>query len=235
MLQNRLWLILVLSSFAWAQSVTDFKTPTPLAPGDTLVIGFLGAWEHWDDDRRAVRRLAVDLGEQRIPHVFVETAGNRKRSAVLQLVRRALDSNGNGTLETSEAAAARIILYGQSFGGAAVLKLARELEHLQVPVLLTVQVDSVGRGDGVIPPNVARAANFFQRDHLTIRGQPSIRAADPARTQILGNFRFTYRNRDVDFQGEEWRALGGSHAKMEHDPKVWARVEQLILDAIRAR
>jgi hypothetical protein len=80
-----------------------------------------------------------------------------------------------------------LILYGQSFGGAAVVKLARELEVMGVPVLLTVQVDSVGRGDGIIPANVARAANLFQRNGLFIRGEPKIRAQDPSRTTIIGN------------------------------------------------
>jgi thioesterase domain-containing protein len=69
-------------------------------------------------------------------------------------------------------------LYGQSFGGAAVVKLARQLDKLGVPVLLTVQIDSVGRGDARIPPNVARAASLFQRNGVLISGEAPIVAED---------------------------------------------------------
>ena len=98
-------------------------------------------------------------------------------------------------------------------------------------VLLTIQVDSVGVEDAVIPPNVRAALNLYQHDPFTIQGRSEIRAADPSCTRILGNYRYTY-----PFQAAEgsWarRNLGGSHARMELDPAVWARVEELILDTI---
>ena len=47
-----------------------------------------------------------------------------------------------------------LVMYGQSFGGAAVVKLARQLQAMSLPVLLTIQIDSVGRDDSVIPQNV---------------------------------------------------------------------------------
>ncbi len=50
------------------------------------------------------------------------------------------------------------------------MKLARQLQQMDVPVLLTVQVDSVGIGDAVIPSNVSLAANLFQRNGWIIRG-----------------------------------------------------------------
>src|SRR5205814_8841866 len=59
--------------------------------------------------------------------------------------------------------------YGQSRGGSAMVEIARELGKHGTAVLLTVQVDGVkcfGADDGVIPPNVARAANFYQPDRM---------------------------------------------------------------------
>jgi hypothetical protein len=102
------------------------------------------------------------------------------------------------------------------------------------PVLLTVQVDSVGLHDGVIPANVKAAVNFFQHDAFTIRGQRKIRAADPSRTRILGNYRSSYSPGSVDESSASWARLawGRSHARMELDPRVWAEVERLIRDAI---
>ena len=57
-----------------------------------------------------------------------------------------------------------MILYGHSLGGGSVVMLAGELKEIGVPVLLTIQVDSVGRKDRIIPSNVARAINFYQHD-----------------------------------------------------------------------
>src|ERR1017187_7112284 len=82
-----------------------------------------------------------------------------------------------------------------SWGGAEAITLARELEKEGIPVLLTVQVDSISRidhNDRVIPANVAQAANFYQMNGL-LHGQSAIRAADPSRTRIIGNFRSDYR------------------------------------------
>ena len=151
------------------------------------------------------------------------------------MIRNALDFNQDGQLDLAERRSARIILYGQSFGGAAVVKLARELEALEVPVLLTVQVDSVGRRDGVIPPNVACAANLYQDEGLFIRGEKPIRAEDSFRTTILGNFDYDYREKAIDLSQVSWmkKFARTAHTKMDFDPEVWARVEGMILHAIK--
>jgi hypothetical protein len=160
---------------------------------------------------------------------------NRKRHLALDLIRRAFDRNHDGQLDAQERAGVRLILYGQSFGGAAVVKLARELERIGAPVLLTVQVDSVGRGDGIIPANVARAANLFQKNGLFIRGEPKIRAQDPSRTTIIGNFEFDYRNKKIDLSEVSWmkKLFRAAHTKMDFDPAVWALVEELIIKEIK--
>jgi hypothetical protein len=217
-----------------SQSLKNLATPQPLPEGSTLVIGFLGGFDRWNDPERGVRKVALDLRSQALDRVFVETIGNHQRLMALKFIRRTLDANRNGRIDPDEAASARIVLYGQSLGGWAVVKTARDLERWGVPVLLTVQIDSVGLNDGIIPPNVLAAANFFQHDPLSVRGQTEIRAADPTRTRILGNYRFTYLFRPID-EPTSWRrrTFGRSHAKMELDPIVWNQVEELILDAIR--
>ena len=218
---------------ARCQQFRDFKTPRPMPSGSVLVIGFLGGFERWTDENRSVNKVAAHLKGLGLTNVFVETASNHRRGAAMKLIRKALDSNRNGKTDPEEAAAAKIILYGQSWGGGAVVKTARDLNKKGVPVLLSVQVDSVGLKDNVIPPNVHAAANFFQHDLLTIWGEPEIRAADPSRTRILGNQQFSYYFRPSD-PSQTWarRHLGGAHAKMESDPLVWSQVELLILNAI---
>lgn len=213
-----------------AQSLAELITPRPIPSGKLLVVGFLGGYDHWDDTRRGVRKVVLDL---RSRGMLAEAVGNHQYRTALNFIRLALDTNHDGRLDAGEASAARVILFGQSWGGAAVVKAARELEDAGVPVLLTVQVDSVGLHDAIIPANVHAAMNLFQHQGFTIRGRREIRAADPSRTRILGNQQFHYAPGSVDLSAASWkrRALGRSHAMMELDPHVWADVTKLILAA----
>lgn len=218
-----------------AQTLKDLRTPVPLPSNATLVVGFLGGFEHWNDPQRGIRKLVLSLRDQ--PGVFAESVGNHHRRVALRFILKALDRNRDGRLDPEECRQARVILVGQSWGGAAAIATARDLDRLGVPVLLTAQIDSVGTHDGVIPPNVAAAVNFYQHDPLTIRGRSEIRAADASQTRIIGNFPSSYLMRSIDKSQAAWarRTLGGSHAKMELDPEIWLRVRRYIDDAIIKR
>lgn len=220
---------------ACPQTLSDLKTATPIPAGSTLVIGFLGFYDGWKDEHRSVRRLVLKLRQR--PGVYAESISNHHRRVAMRLIRRALDTNRDGKLEPEEKSRARIILFGQSWGGAAAVFTARDLEKLGIPVLLTAQVDSVGINDEVIPANVRAAVNFYQRDPFSLQGRSEIRAADPARTVILGNFRERYTSRTVDQSNATWprRVFGRSHTKMELDPEVWSRVEEYIAGAVARR
>jgi hypothetical protein len=219
------------------QHYSDIHTPTPLRRGDVLIIGFMGGRDSWRNEHVGVGRLAAGLRKSKLNRVHVETVENLKRSLALRFVKNSLDRDGNGELDDSERSSARIILYGQSFGGAAVVKFARQLDEIAVPVLLTVQIDSVGRGDEMIPPNVKTAANFYQDNGRLIRGANNIRAMDPNRTIILFNRRIDYRNRAVQVPKLPWykKAFRTDHVKMDNDPEVWHEVERLILHAIEQK
>jgi hypothetical protein len=74
------------------------------------------------------------------------------------------------------------------------------LEQQHIPVLLTIQVDSIakpGQGDITIPANVAHAVNFYQSSGL-LHGRSEILAMDPERTNIIGNFHMTYKDHPVN-------------------------------------
>lgn len=219
------------------QRYQDFVTQTPLPANQYLIVGFMGGREPWNNDKRGVRRLALKLRSRDLPGVHVETVENTKRDLALKLIHQAFDRNQDGRLDEPERRSVRLILYGQSFGGAAVVKLARQLQQMGIPVLLTVQVDSVGRNDAVIPSNVRRAANLFQRNGLIIRGESTIRPEDAQKTEILGNFKFDYRHKHIDLSGVGWlkRTLHTAHTKMDFDPQVWAKVERLILNELGVR
>jgi hypothetical protein len=148
-------------------------------------------------------------------------------------ILRLLDADHDGNLSAEEKQKARIIIYGHSWGASETVNLARALQSDGIPVLLTIQVDSVakrGEDDSLIPPNVAQAANFYQSDGYIIHGRSQIRAADPSHTQIVENVRFDYAANPVRCEGYPWfaRAFEGPHIEIECDPNVLNRVESLI-------
>jgi hypothetical protein len=220
--------------FVGGQRYEDFQTATPLPANNVLILGFMGGREPWDNPNRGVRQLAIKLREMRLPDVWIETVENKKRDLAMELIRHAFDRNADGELDDQERQDVRVILYGQSFGGAAVVKLARTLQKANIQVLLTVQIDSVGRGDVVVPANVAKAANLFQTNGMFIQGESKILADDPSKTAILGNFKFDYADKEIDLSQVSWmkKAFRSAHTKMDFDHEVWDKVEALILDAL---
>lgn len=229
-----LWSASLSCLFFHGQRYSDFSLRTPLENRDVLVLGFLGGREPWDSRTSSVRRLALKLRSMNLPHLHVETVENRKRELALELIRWAFDRNRDGRLADVEKRAAKLVLYGQSFGGAAVIKLARELQDQEIPVLLTIQVDSVGIDDEVVPDNVRRAVNLYQDEGLIIRGEARIRAEDPQKTEIIDNIDFDYSGKKIDLSRVPWykKLFRAAHTKMNYDPEVWATVEKYILEEV---
>jgi len=217
------------------QRYGSFTVSTPLRQSQILILGFMGGREPWDNDKRSVRKLALMLRSMNDKAICVETVENKKRSLAIELITRAFDRNYDGKLDEQERSSVRLILYGQSFGGAAVVKLSRQLKKMDVPIALTVQIDSVGRDDSIISSNVVRAANLFQRNGWFIKGEPEIRAEDPAKTIITGNFEFDYTNKKIDISDVSLmkKAFRVAHTKMEYDQEVWDKVQSLIVDTIQ--
>ena len=163
-----------------------------------------------------------------MPRCLRTTTARSALESVLQL----LDADGNGLLSAKEKSAARIVIYGHSWGASETVTLARRLNELGIPVLLTIQIDSVEKSnedDGSIPPNVRQAVNFYQSRGL-IHGRKLIEAMDPAQTTILGNFESSYRDHPISCAGFPWfaRTFMRPHIEIENDPSVWTRIESLI-------
>jgi len=203
-------------------------TPAP----SNIVIGFVGGFVSHDNLHHAPVQLARQIRRTVPADTYVEVFENRRRKLAYQTVIRLLDSNHDGILSIQEKTAARIILFGHSWGAAAAVLLARDLRREGVPVSLTVQVDSVAKiwqNDSVIPDNVANAVNFYQ-PHGVIHGRARITAADPARTEILGNYRMDYRRNPVSCtDAPRWeRLFAPGHMQSECDPRLWSQVENLV-------
>jgi hypothetical protein len=197
-----------------------------------IVIGFVGGFVRHGDMVHSAVQVGARLRHDYPSGVHVEVIENHRREKAHAEIVGFVDTDHDGTLSVEEKRNAHIILYGHSWGASETVMLARELEREGIPVLLTVQVDSVPKSrenDKVIPANVAEAANFYQLNGF-LHGEPEIRAADPTRTHIIGNFRFDYKGNPIDCRQYPWydRVFMKAHTQIECDPKVWTQVEFLI-------
>jgi len=197
-----------------------------------IVVGFVGGFVAHDNMVHSGVQLAAHLRSAHPSGVYVEVFENRRREKAHQEILKILDTDHDGTLSDEEKKKAQIIIYGMSWGGSEAVSLAKELDWEHIPVLLTVQVDSVAKirqNDEVIPANVGEAVNFYQSDGL-LRGRSKIRAADEKRTRILGNFRFDYKSKNIRCDNYPWyvRVFAKYHTRIECDSAVWSQVESLI-------
>jgi pimeloyl-ACP methyl ester carboxylesterase len=207
------------------------RTAPPASP--VIIFGFLGGYVRHDNTLHPEVQLAARLRAEYPTRAYVEVFENHREGEAYSEVLRLLDTDHDGGLGENEKRNARIILYGHSWGAAAVIALALQLQKHAIPVLLTIQVDSITRDqvdDASIPANVSEAVNFYQ-PHSVLHGRTEIRAADPRHTKILGNVRFDYKAHPVSCSDAyPWlvRHFAKPHVEIECDPKVWNRVEDLI-------
>lgn len=214
--------------FAVEPGITAAPPQTP----SYILVGFVGGFVRHTNHRHGPVFLAERIRKSAPQNAYVQVFENRHRKAAYHSIVRLIDKDHNGNLSQEEKSTARIILFGQSWGASAVVLLARELDREDIPVLLTVQVDSVAKPwqhDGIIPDNVLEAANFYQ-PHGLVHGRSEIRAADDSKTQILGNYRFDYQRNPVKCEGMSWfdRKITPDHMESECDPHLWNQVESLV-------
>jgi len=197
-----------------------------------MVIGFVGGYISHDNPVHSEVQLAARLRKEFPMGVDVETYESYRGKKARQNILKLLDTNHDGTLTAEEKQNARIIIYGHSWGGAEAIYVARALENDGIPVLLTVQIDSIcapGRDDVTIPANVAEAANFYQT-HGLLRGHHDIHAANPSSTRIIGNFEFNYEKSTLTCSEYPWydRVFAKPHTQIECDPAIWNQVDSII-------
>jgi hypothetical protein len=208
------------------------STAAPKVTSPAIVIGFVGGFIRHDNAVHGGVQIAERLRKEYPSGVHVEVFENRRADDARKEILELLDVNHDGKLSPQEKQSARIIIYGHSWGASETVALARQLKADGIPVLLTIQVDSVaklGEDDSLIPANVAEAVNFYQLNGY-LHGRPEIRAEDPKRTQIIGNIRFDYASKPIECSGYSWyaRAFEKPHIEIECDPNVLSRVESLI-------
>jgi hypothetical protein len=208
-------------------SVRESATASPV-----IVIGFLGGHVKKNNVIHREVQLAMHIRQSHPVGVYAQVFQNSHGQKAFKQILRLLDTNHDGAVSLAEKQHARIILYGHSWGASETVTMAHQLQDDKIPVLLTILVDRVskiGQGDPRIPANVAQAVNFYQLNGL-LHGRSTIRAADPTRTQILGNYQLDYENSHVSCEKYPWyaRLFMGPHIEIENDPRVWNQVESLI-------
>ena len=198
-----------------------------------IVIGFMGGSVSATNKVHREAALIESLRQREPLAIRAALFANRDGNQALQTVLKFLGADRQGKLTEEAKQSARIVIFGHSWGASETVHLAGRLNRLGIPVLLTIQVDSVrkqSQNDRQIPPNVREAVNFYQTEGL-LRGRPLIVAEDPAKTKILGNHESSYRENPVSVAGYPWyaRAFMHRHIQIENDPAVWNQIESMIL------
>lgn len=219
------------------QSSRAAETPAlrsdPSSSSPNIVIGFVGGFVNHNNSHHGPVQLAQRIRQAAPQGTYVRVFENRRRKSAYDAVLAVLDTNRDGVLSADEKTRARIVLLGQSWGASAAVLLARDLRRQGIPVLLTVQVDSVAKlwqNDSVIPDNVSQAVNFYQTQGI-IHGRRQITAANPDRTEILGNYLMDYKKTPVQCPQASWwdRIITPGHMQSECDPHLWTQIETLVL------
>lgn len=208
------------------------KESSPAVAPQLIVIGFMGGRVKGGNLIHREAQLAKELQEDHPLGVYAAVFANHDAQDALKAVLHLLDRNKDGSLSADEKNSARIVIYGHSWGASETVAFARQLNALGIPVLLTIQVDSVQKlneDDTNIPPNVHEAINFYQIEGL-LHGRPRIEAMDPKKTTIIGNFESSYKNNPVLCANYPWiaRVFMKSHIEIENDPSVWGKIATLI-------
>lgn len=234
------WLALVLfvtaPGGAWAQrSISVATQPSAWVSSSphsrVIVVGLLGGFVHRDDPQHPEVRFVRELRQEYPAGTYFALFENgHLQEAYRSILGELKIDDRNRVSETP--VTARIILFGHSWGASAVVRLAQKLNRAEIPVALTIQVDSVTKpfsNDSVIPANVSAAVNFYQT-HGLVRGRSKIVAADGARTRIIGNFRREYQTEPAACRNFSWysRVFTKSHIEIECDPDLWLEIKALL-------
>ena len=170
------------------------KSPNSVADPRTrskvIVIGFVGGLRNPEDPTQGVVQIRNRLRQLDCADLLVTTYSHFHWARAFDVIFQAIDLNHDGNLSDEELRKApKVVVFGHSLGGWAVIKLARKLERSLIPVELTVQLDTVGIGDAAVPANVRFAMNYYQRTQWPIRGEKKISPKSKSSTRIIANTR----------------------------------------------
>ena len=187
--------VVVLLSAVALEAQPQRKGPAPERSGSCkiLVAGIVGGLDTPNNRFSGVVKIRKQLQALNNPEICAKTFSAYHWTSAYHWIAEYFPSRREERWSNEEIQSVpKIILYGHSLGGWACLSLARLLDTKGIPVELTVQIDSVGFTDSVVPPNVKAAANFYHRATLPFLTRRNIRAENENSTQVLGNSRIPH-------------------------------------------
>jgi hypothetical protein len=177
-----------------------------------IFAGFVGAMETSEHKASGIVQIRDALRGPTYPDVCAKSFLPYNPSAGYEWILSHFPSHP-GPLSRGELQhGPRIILVGHSTGGWAMLSVARELRNKDIPVELTIQVDSVEIGDVTVPSNVKEGAIFYAHDPLMFMTTKRLKLEDSSKTKIVANI----------------LVKGAGHISITRDPRIRALVVKTI-------
>jgi hypothetical protein len=152
-----------------------------------VYLGIVGGLETSNNKRSGVVQIRDILRGQEYPDVCAKSFSAYVWPSGLHWVLRYFPLHPGRLTEDELEDAPKVVIVGHSLGGWAALSVARNLERRNIPVELTVQIDSVGVTDHTVPKNVKAAAIFHARDALMLLTTKEIKLEDPSQTRLIEN------------------------------------------------
>jgi hypothetical protein len=182
-------------------------------PCRIIFLGFVGALEPGDNKYSGVVQIRKTLQGADFSDVCARSLSPYVWTQGRDWLMKHFPSHA-GLLTSAELEVApKVILVGHSMGGWAMMSVARELRDRDIPVELTIQMDSVGITDITVPRNVKSAAIFHARDVLMFMTTKHVRREDPNYTQVVADI-------TVD---------GAGHQSITRDPRIRELVMKQVL------
>jgi hypothetical protein len=192
-IRSGLGALVLLPCFAALPAAVRANQKIP-APCKVIVVGYVGGLDVPNNPYSGIVQVRERLEKLKREGLCVETFSAYTWWRGYNWLMKRWNTGRATAAEGGGLERPRIIVYGHSLGGWATIELSRKLAARNIPVELTVQVDSVGLTDASVPPNVKQAVNYYRRAILPPYGRRKIRAQDSDATEILGNFRVAHTN-----------------------------------------
>jgi hypothetical protein len=183
------------------------------SPCRILYLGFVGALESPNDKDSGIVQIRQTLQDKEYPDVCAESFSPYAWIEGRDWLLKYFPAHDGVLAAQGLEGAPRVILVGHSMGGWAMLAVARELRSRDIPVELTIQVDSVGITDHTIPRNVKSAAIFHANDALMFMTTKHLRREDPQHTKVVA----------------DTLVPGAGHISVTRDP----RIRQLVMKTVQ--
>ncbi len=204
-------------SAAFADGTAAMKNPPAIELGATcriIYLGFVGGLESANNKNSGVVNIRDTLEGEEFPDVCAKSYSPYVWMEGRDWLLKHFPSHAGALTPAELERSPRVVMVGHSLGGWAMMAVARALCKRDIPVELTIHVDSVGITDSTLPRNVKAAAIFHARDVLMFLTTKRLRREDPKRTELLANV----------------TVAGAGHESITRDP----RIRDLVYAAVKS-